>query len=137
MTDLYPYAPPFGAALIRSWLQPLGVPVATDRRPTDPKRQRVINRINGPADQFTDHGLYSIHDFADDATEAEDGARETFRRLALLGPPFSPQTPITFDGAEYFCDGIDVDEYPHPEHYSDTIFRYVGTYRIHFRFVPA
>jgi hypothetical protein len=137
MTDLYAYAPPFGAAVIRAWLLPLGAPVATDRKPNDPLPQRIIRRINGPVDRISDHGLYSVHDFAAKATDAETASQTTFRRMALLGPPFSGQSPIEFDGDTYFCDGIDVDEYPHEEDYSDTVKRYVGTYRVHFRFVPA
>lgn len=133
---LFALAPPFGNEVLRTWLLPLGDPVAAERKPGDPLPQRVINRITGPADRFTDRGRYSLHDFAASYTAAEDLARETIRRVLLLKPP--PQRPITLTGGRVvYVDGLVVEEWPHPEHYSDTVKRFVSTIRVDLRFVPA
>lgn len=137
MTELLDHAPPFAGRLLRAHLLYLGRPVARDRKPNDPVPQIILRRLGGPVDAVSDHGLWSIHDFAADLTTTETNSWNTFRRLGVLGPPFAPQKPIVFDGKTYYCDGIDVDEFPHEEDYSDTIKRFVGTYRIHFRNVPA
>lgn len=128
-------APPIGGRLLRAWLLPLGIPVAAERKPTDPVPQKVINRIGGPADRFTDHGLYSIHDFAATFTPAENQAQATAVRLHELMPP--PQRHIPLGEDVFYVDGLEIDEWPHPEHYSDTLRRFITTVRVHLRFVPA
>lgn len=121
-----------------TWLEPLGVAVKPKRRPNDAVPMRMVNRITGPADRLTDHGIYSIHDFASTYTAAEDNARETMRRICAMGPPFSPQKPILLDsGVTVFVDRIVIDEAPHWEFYADTIERFVATYRVDLRFVAA
>ena len=127
-------APPIGGRLLRAWLLPLGQPVAAERKPTDPVPQRVINRIGGPADRFTDRGLYSIHDFAATFTAAENQAQATGTRLHDL--MLYPQREITVGDDTVYVDNVQIDEWPHPEHYSDTIRRFVTTVRVHLRFVP-
>lgn len=128
-------APPLGGRLLRAWLLPLGIPVAAERKPNDPVPQKVVNRIGGPADRFTDRGIYSVHDFAATFTAAEDQAQATGVRLHELMPP--PQRRITVGSDVFQVDELLIHEWPHPEHYSDTIRRFVTTVRVHLRFVPA
>ena len=139
--ELFDYAPPFGGEVLVSWLSVLRtpanvlVPVRRRRKSNDPLPQRIVTRIGGPADQFTDTGEYSIHDFGNNFTAVEDASRLTLRRIMALGPPFSPQREVTITGGTAVVDRIQITEAPHEEFFSETIERFVMTVRVDLRFV--
>lgn len=144
MTDLYEYAPPFGVEVLRTQLLPLGGSVVARRRAGDPLPQRILTRIGGPTSDFTDEGVYSVHDLAEKGvdgqgyTDAETAAWVSWRRIMLLKPPLGGQTPVTLEsGQVVFVDQVLCTEAPRWEFYSDTVERFVARYRVDLRFVAA
>ena len=127
--------PPIGGEVLITWLEALGVEVRPKRKANDVLPQRVVTRIGGPITQFVDQGTYSIHDFHRTYTAAETQAHQTLSRMLALGPPHTYQREVTLDsGLIVQVDRVLVSEGPHWEYYSDTVERFVATYRVDLRF---
>jgi hypothetical protein len=130
--------PPIGGEVLITWLEALSIPVRPKRKAGDPTPQRVVTRIGGPATQFVDQGTYSVHDFHKTFTGAESQAHETLSRMLAMGPPHTFQREIVLDsGLIVQVDRVSVSEMPHWEFYSDTVDRFVATYRVDLRFTAS
>ncbi|MBF4194670.1 hypothetical protein MHAEM_21631 [Mycolicibacterium phlei] len=136
---MYDWAPPDGVEVLIKWLSYLGE--TRDARPSgEVLPYRMVHRIDGGDDGITDSGEYSIHTFAAKKPEAQEEAMKTHRRLYALAGRFAGQQKVALDsGLIVVADDIETIEGPRWVQWDDrnSIHRYVGTYRVDFRFVAA
>lgn len=132
--DLLSRAAPNVQAFVLAHLAPLGA-VGTRRNPGDPLPFRMVTRITGPSDLFTDYPVVSVHTFGDAAagqadTLANREADITHRRMLVLLD--DPTTPVLMaNGVVAYCNYLTVKETPVKVQYRDTtVIRYVGRYEL-------
>jgi hypothetical protein len=138
-TELFAWAPPDGTEVLITWLSELGE--TRDERPSGGDLPfRMVNRIIGTDDRLTDMGHYSIHTFAETKPDAQYEAGETHKRLLALAGQFTGQQKVTIsDGQEVYVDDVKVIESPHFVQWDDenSLYRFVGTYRVDLRYVAT
>lgn len=118
---------PNGVRVLTEWLKPLGIEVR-DNRPTGaPLPFILVRRIGGGSDDLTDHGLYSVHSFAETATESYETAMAAHHRIRQLGGLY----PVVLDGRNMWIDDV-IAEGPEAVKIGNTL-RYVGTYELPMR----
>lgn len=111
-----------GTQLLITWLSPLGE--VRDHRPNGaPTPFWVVRRVGGGETNITDHGLYSVHCWAEDSGPAND-AHNALMRLAN-----HVYVPV---GGQY-VDSITCTERLHEVERLGGIRHYTGTYRVDVR----
>lgn len=127
MTALYPYVTPDGVELLIQWLSPLCE--VRDERPTGAVLPYImVSRIDGPSDGLTEHGVYSVHSFAETLPGAQALATSAHCTLAS---PWRAQQQI----GGIWVDGVTTIEAPTERQYieDNSIRRFVATYQVDLR----
>jgi hypothetical protein len=135
--ELFGFAPPNSVAFVLAWLKPLG-PLGSKRWSAgEPLPYRMVNRVGGTGDLFSDDPLISVHTFAGSETDAAREADITHRRLLVLMN--EPLTDVVMaDGQLANLEYLEITEGPRREDYADTsITRYVARYRLGLHFVAV
>lgn len=123
-----------GTEILITWLAKLG-DTRTHRPAGAPLPFRTVRRIGGPADDLTDHGVYSVSTYADTETEAADHGVITHRRVLTLAGPGGGQISVSISTGDAYVDDITVIEGPRTMKFTDTIWRSVATYQVVLRSV--
>jgi hypothetical protein len=137
--ELLGRAAPNSQAFVLAWLAPLGA-CGSRRKIGDPLPYRLVVRVGGATDLFSDSPLVSVHTFGDSTTDLADtmasrAADITHRRMLVLLD--DPTTNVTMsDGSVANCEYLEVKEAPRKEPYHDTsVIRYVGRYELGLKLV--
>jgi hypothetical protein len=114
--------------------------VGSLRNPKDPLPFRLVQRVAGANDLFSDFPVVSVHTFGANTgnladTLASRAADITHRRmLVLLDDPTTDV--IMADGSIANCEYLEVKEAPRKEPYRDTsVIRYVARYELGLKLV--
>lgn len=142
--ELLGRAAPNAQAFVLAWLEPLNdltTPpggVGSRRRPGDPLPFRMVTRITGAGDLYSDYPVVSVHTFGDASISQADTytnreADITDRRMLLLleDPTINV---VMADGTVANCEYLAVKEAPKKVEYHDTsVIRYMARYEIGFK----
>lgn len=137
--NLLPWAPPDGTEVLIKWLEILGE--VRDERPSGAVLPyRMVHDLGGPSDRISSRCSYSVHTFDLTKAQAQAEAMDTHRRILLLAGQFTGQQQVVLDnGQVVYADDVEIIEHPHEVQWvgDNSIYRYVGTYRIPLRFAAA
>jgi hypothetical protein len=128
--ELLGRAAPDPQEFLLAWLAPLGDECSTRRNPNDPLPFRMVVRVGGAGDLFSDFPLMSVHTFGATDTLASRASKVTEQRLLVLLD--DPTTNVLMpDGSIANCENFEVKEAARKEHYHNTsVIRYVGRYAL-------